>query len=53
LEVIAIIIGGVAAWMGGELVDRLGIGVDEDANPDASSSLGRQPRVSTGRRSAR
>lgn len=29
----------VTAWLGGELVDRLGIGVYEDANPDAPSSL--------------
>lgn len=43
LEVIAIALGGVAAWLGGELVDRLGIGVDDGANPDASSSLGRPP----------
>jgi hypothetical protein len=27
------------AWLGGELVDRLGVGVYEDANPDARSSL--------------
>ena len=26
-------------WLGGELVDRLGIGVDEGANPNAPSSL--------------
>lgn len=26
-------------WLGGELVERLGIGVDEDANVNASSSL--------------
>jgi hypothetical protein len=45
-EIIAIAIGGVAAWLGGELVDRLGIGVDGDANPDASSPLGRTPRLS-------
>jgi uncharacterized membrane protein len=45
LEVIAIAIGGLAAWLGGELVDRLGIGVDEDANPDASSSLGRRHAI--------
>jgi uncharacterized membrane protein len=44
LEVIAIAISGVAAWLGGELVDRLGIGVDEHANPDASSSLGSRVR---------
>jgi uncharacterized membrane protein len=29
----------VTAWLGGELVDRLGIGVDEDAGINASSSL--------------
>jgi len=40
VEVVAVAIGGVAAWMGGELVDRLGIGVDENAHPDAPSSLG-------------
>lgn len=43
LQVIAIAVGGVAGWMGGELVDRLGIGVDDGANPDASSSLGHMP----------
>lgn len=26
-------------WLGGELVDRLGVGVDDDANANASSSL--------------
>jgi hypothetical protein len=36
------------AWLGGELVYRLRIGVDEDAHPDASSSL-RQGLVSEGR----
>lgn len=30
----------VSAWLGGELVEKLGIGVHEDANPDAPSSLG-------------
>ncbi|WPH17716.1 DUF2231 domain-containing protein [Variovorax paradoxus] len=29
----------VTAWLGGELVDRLGIGVDEDAGMNAPSSL--------------
>lgn len=38
-EVIGLAISGVAAWLGGELVDRLGIGVDDDAHPDASNSL--------------
>ena len=40
VEVLALAIAGVAAWLGGELVDRLGIGVDDDAHPDAPSSLG-------------
>jgi uncharacterized membrane protein len=29
----------VTGWLGGELVDRLGVGVDEGANVDAPSSL--------------
>jgi uncharacterized membrane protein len=33
----------VTAWLGGELVDRLGVGVDEGANVDASSSLTGEP----------
>lgn len=32
----------VTAWLGGELVYRLGVGVDEDAGLDASSSLARE-----------
>jgi uncharacterized membrane protein len=39
LELVAVGVAGVAAWLGGELVDRLGIGVDDDAHPDAASSL--------------
>ncbi|MBX7269431.1 DUF2231 domain-containing protein [Micromonospora sp. Llam7] len=39
IEVVALGILGVGAWLGGELVDRLGVGVDHDANLDASSSL--------------
>ncbi len=31
----------VTAWLGGELVDRLGIGVYDDANSNAPSSLDR------------
>jgi uncharacterized membrane protein len=33
----------VTGWLGGELVDRLGIGVDEGANPNAPSSLSGLP----------
>jgi len=29
----------VTGWLGGELVDRLGIGISADAHPDAPSSL--------------
>jgi uncharacterized membrane protein len=36
-------IAGVTGWLGGELVDRLGVGVDEGANVDAPSSLSGQP----------
>jgi uncharacterized membrane protein len=32
------------AWLGGELVDRLGVGVDEGAHLDAPSSLRRRAR---------
>lgn len=32
-------ISGVTGWLGGELVDRLSIGVDDGAHPDAPSSL--------------
>jgi uncharacterized membrane protein len=32
-------LGGVTAWMGGEMVDRLGVGVDDGAHLDAPSSL--------------
>jgi uncharacterized membrane protein len=39
LELLAVGVAGVAAWLGGELVDRLGIGVDDDAHPNAPSSL--------------
>ena len=39
---IAFLVGGLAlvtGWLGGELVDRLAVGVDEGANLDAPSSL--------------
>ncbi len=43
LQVVAAAIALVTAWMGGELVDRLGIGVDPGAHPDAPSSLSDRP----------
>jgi uncharacterized membrane protein len=33
----------VTGWLGGELVDRLGVGVDDGANLDAPSSLSGAP----------
>ncbi len=36
---IGLAVAGPGAWMGGELVDRMAIGIDEGANPDAPSSL--------------
>ncbi|MER7418826.1 DUF2231 domain-containing protein [Micromonospora peucetia] len=39
IEVVALAILGVSAWLGGELVDRLGVGVDRDAGLNAPSSL--------------
>ena len=35
----------VTGWLGGELVDRLGVGVDEGANVNAPSSLSGRPAV--------
>jgi uncharacterized membrane protein len=43
LEVGALLLGSVAGWLGGELVDRLGVGVDDGAHLDAPSSLSGRP----------
>jgi uncharacterized membrane protein len=43
LEVIGLLGALVTGWLGGELVDRLGAGVDRGANLDASSSLSGRP----------
>jgi uncharacterized membrane protein len=43
LSVIAVGIGAVTGWLGGELVDRLGVGVDPGAHLDAPSSLNGEP----------
>jgi uncharacterized membrane protein len=39
LGVVAVLLALGTAWAGGELVERLGVGVDEGANLDAPSSL--------------
>src|SRR5579884_2512818 len=43
LSFIAVVLALVGGWLGGELVDRLGIGVDEGANPNAPNSLSGRP----------
>jgi uncharacterized membrane protein len=43
LEVVALVLGAVGGWLGGELVDRLGVGVDDGAHLDAPSSLSGKP----------
>jgi uncharacterized membrane protein len=39
LGLIGLLLALVTGWLGGELVDRLGVGVYDDANLDAPSSL--------------
>src|SRR5215216_7612795 len=39
LGVVAVVLALATAWAGGELVERLGVGVDDGANLDAPSSL--------------
>jgi hypothetical protein len=36
---VAFVIAGATGWLGGELVDRLGVGVDDGAHLDAPNSL--------------
>jgi uncharacterized membrane protein len=43
VEVVALMLASVAGWLGGELVDRLGVGVHDGAHLDAPSSLSERP----------
>ena len=43
LEVIALLLALVSGWLGGELVERLGVGVDEGAHLQAPNSLSGKP----------
>ena len=43
IAILALCCSGLAAWLGGELVDRLGVGVDDGAHLNASSSLTGRP----------
>ncbi|HET8628221.1 MAG TPA: DUF2231 domain-containing protein [Thermomicrobiales bacterium] len=49
LEVIGVLLALVTAWLGGELVERLGVGVDAGANLDAPSSLSDRPATASER----
>jgi uncharacterized membrane protein len=49
LGVLGVLIALVTAWLGGELVYRLRVGVDDGANLDASNSLGGDDRARTAR----
>jgi uncharacterized membrane protein len=46
VEVTAIVLAMVAGWLGGELVNRLGVGVDDGANLNAPNSLSGRPASS-------
>ena len=39
LSLLGLLLGGVTSWLGGELVERLGVSVDPGAHPNAPSSL--------------
>jgi uncharacterized membrane protein len=45
--VVGVVLVSATAWLGGELVERLGVGVDDGANLDAPSSLS-EPTGGTG-----
>ena len=40
---VGLLLGAVTGWLGGELVDRLGVGVDDGAHLNAPSSLSGRP----------
>lgn len=43
LSIAGFALAGLTAWLGGELVDRLGVGVDEGAHLDSPNSLSGRP----------
>ena len=46
---LGVVLAAFTAWLGGELVDRLGVGVDAGAHLDAPSSLTSQPATADAR----
>ena len=47
LSLLGFSLAGLTGWLGGEMVDRLGVGVDDGANVDAPSSLSGLPAADT------
>lgn len=47
---VGIVLAGFTGWLGGELVERLGVGVDDDADLNARSSLSHAPSTGMPRR---
>lgn len=47
VALLGLALGTFTAWLGGELVDRLGVGVDRGANLNAPNSLSGKPADST------
>lgn len=43
LSVLGALLGAATGWLGGELVERLGVGVDDGANLEAPNSLSGKP----------
>ena len=43
LSLAGLVLAGITGWLGGELVDRLSVGVDDGANVNAPSSLSHRP----------
>lgn len=43
LAMLGFVLAGITGWLGGELVDRLGVGVDDGAHLNAPNSLSNQP----------
>lgn len=41
------LLAGLTGWLGGEMVDRLGVGVDDHANLNAPNSLSKRPASDT------
>ena len=50
LGVAGLMLGAVTGWLGGELVDRLGVGVDDGAHLNSPSSLSGRPAHEGGTR---